>query len=235
MKTFTFICGCGHTGSSLLASMFAAHPDVYVPLRETETFLDDTNAASSWASLLGEAEASGKAHFVEKTPRHIYKLDLMRSLVPESRMILTVRDGRDVAASFIKRFGSAEVGVERWLTESALVRDALQGKDTTLIRYEDLLARPASELERLSKFAGIPFSASMLAYHEHPRLWFGVEEMHKGTGAAGEQHRLLRNWQINQPLFDARGIWRRELPPESVRSFEQGAGRELMQFFGYDG
>jgi len=233
MKAAVFICGCGHTGTSLLANMFAAHPDVFVPLRETETFLDEQQAPARLASLLAEAKASAKPHLVEKTPKHIHKLDLIRSMVPGARFILTVRDGRDVAASFIKRVGSARPGVDRWLEECAIVRGELQRSDTTLVRYEDLIENTEAELQRLCTFASIPYSEAMLAYYAQQRLWFGVEAVRKGTGAAGIEHRLLRNWQINQPIFDGRGAWKTTLPPADRHAFETGRGRELMEFFGY--
>lgn len=234
MKAIAFICGCGHTGTSLLANMFAAHPDVFVPLRETETFLDENRASLRLLRLLEEAKVSGKQYLVEKTPRHIYKLDLIRSMVPSARFILTVRDGRDVAASFLKRYRSAQPGMERWITECALVRNELARTDVTLLRYEDLIADTAAELKRLSEFLTIPFSEMMLHYHRVERRWFGVQETRKGTGEAGIEHRLLRNWQINQPIYDDRGAWKAKLQSEELRGFDRGAGRELMEFFGYD-
>lgn len=233
MKAMVFICGCGHTGTSLLANMFAAHPDVYVPLRETETFLFEHQASARMARLLAEAEASQKNYLVEKTPRHIHKLDLIRSMVPGARFILTVRDGRDVAASFIKRFESAQPGVNRWLEECAIVRNELERHDTTLVRYEDLVERTQAELQRLCAFVSIPYSEAMRAYHTQERLWFGVDAVREGTGAAGIEHRLLRNWQINQPIFDGRGAWKTKLQPDDLRAFETGRGRELMEFFDY--
>lgn len=233
MRAMVFICGCGHTGTSLLANMFAAHPDIYVPLRETEIFLHEREAPAWLARLLAEAEASQKNYLVEKTPKHIHRLDLIRSMVPDVRFILTVRDGRDVAASFIKRFGSAQSGVDRWLEECTIVRRELERSDTMLVRYEDLIGSTNAELRRLCAFASIPYSEAMRAYHTEERLWFGVDAVRKGTGAAGIEHRLLRNWQINQPVFNGRGAWKTKLQAADLRPLETGRGRELMEFFDY--
>lgn len=39
LETYTFICGCGHSGMTLMANVLAAHGDVFIPLRETYAFI----------------------------------------------------------------------------------------------------------------------------------------------------------------------------------------------------
>lgn len=233
MRTHTFICGCGHSGTSVIANMFASHPDVVIPLEETETFLDPHAAAASWAGLIARAEASGRAHFAEKTPRHIHALDTIRAHVPQARFIMLVRDGRDVAASFIKRTGKALVGARRWRDDNEIVRAAEPAPDTLLLRYEDLIESPEAELRRVCAYAGLPFDPAMLRFHETPRLWFGTTEIRPGSGRHGDEHRALRNWQINQPLFDGRGAWRDLLAPTDLAFFDRPRPRALMAHFGY--
>ena len=60
MRTHAFICGCGHSGTSLMAAMFASHPGAFIPLRETETFLKGEAVAERLAALLAEARAGGR-------------------------------------------------------------------------------------------------------------------------------------------------------------------------------
>ena len=69
MERWIFICGCGHSGTSLLANMFASHPDVFIPLRETEIFLTPETAESNFEMLRQEAQESGCRYGAEKTPR----------------------------------------------------------------------------------------------------------------------------------------------------------------------
>ena len=231
--TATFICGCGHSGTSLVANMFASHPDVFIPLRETEAFLSADDCRARWAELQREIAASGRRHFAEKTPRHVLAMDRIRALVPGARFVVLVRDGRDVAASFIKRHGNAAVGAKRWLTENKIVRREAMAPDVTLLRYEDLVVDAEAAMRRVCEFAGLPFDAAMLRYHEEQRLWFDVPELTKGTGAAGLEHRLLRNWQINQPLYDDRGKWKRLLGPADLALLETAEAREMLAHFGY--
>ena len=165
-----FICGCGHSGTSLLANMFAAHPDVFIPLRETEIFLHGASATRRWSALLTEFEASGRALLVEKTPKHVRYLTAIRSTVLGSRFLVIVRDGRDVAASYIKRTGSALVGAERWLQNNNIVAAEFEAADVLVIRHGDLVAQPVETLERACAFVGLTYAPQMLRYYELPRL-----------------------------------------------------------------
>ena len=232
--TTTFVCGCGHSGTSLVANMLAAHPAVFVPTRETETFLDAGLAVERWRALQAEWAASGRPHLAEKTPRHLLCLDRIRALVSRPRFVLLVRDGRDVAASFIKRFGRAEVGARRWLAENRIVRDEARSRDVQVLRYEDVVTEPEQALRDLCRFAGLAFEPAMLEYHRERRMWFGVDELRRGTGKNGSEHRTLRNWQINQPLFDDRGKWRSMLSAGELAPFETPEAQALLRTFGYE-
>lgn len=234
METYTFICGCGHSGTSLLANMFASHPDVYIPLRETECFLSPETADARWRAVHQEARASGKRHFAEKTPKHVVNLALLRAHVTGARIILMVRDGRDVAASFVKRNGLARVGADRWLLDNASVIAEQNSSDVLIVRYEDLVKRPRSELKRICRFAGVAFHRSMLKFHETQRLWFGQPALRKGSGVEGDEHRAFRNWQINQPLFNASGTWKSILTEDDIAKLPREEMEEYLRFFGYD-
>jgi|GEM_PF-722574 len=207
LKTFTFICGCGHSGTSLLANMFASHSDIFIPLRETNCFIDQEKIDTTWNSLLQEARLSLRSHFAEKTPRHIHCINYIRDRVNGAKFVLLVRDGRDVAASFIKRFGNATAGFERWVVDNTIAVTQEAMSDTIVVRYEDLIEEPQTILDRICTFCGIPFEREMLEYYKTPRLWFGQKEVRKGSGSqSAGQHEALRNWQINQPIFDGRGV-----------------------------
>lgn len=231
-----FICGCGHSGTTLLANMFSAHPQVFIPLRETSAFHrpTDKDAKRHRDALVMDFRRSQKTYLVEKTPRHILHLDRIRALMPAPRFVLMVRDGRDVAASFLKRYGSPESGIERWLEAGEIILSQAGRHDVMLTRYEDLIGDPRRELERICAFSGIPFDEAMLRYHEMEHFWFGETEVRMGSGEEGDGHRALRNWQVNQPIFDGRRSWVGKLAPEALTALTQGRGGELMSAFGYE-
>lgn len=228
-----FICGCGHSGTSLLANIFANHPEVFIPLRETATFLKKESVLRKLHRLERQFCESGKKFLFEKTPRHIHVVGHIRKLIKFPKFIMVVRDGRDVAASFIKRNGDAMVGAERWLNENRIVCSEAQKLDVAVIRYEDLITDLELTLKSLCSFAEIPYSPSMLDYHETPRLWFGASDFTKGDGKNGRGHIQLRSWQINQPIFDGRGQWRGLLTKSDLDFFDRDDVAQIMHELGY--
>lgn len=231
---FAFIVGCGHSGTSLLANMFAAHPLAYVPLRETRAFDKASKMQARWSVVLNEARNAERRFIVEKTPIHLHKMDRIRGAVPRARFIVMVRDGRDVAYSFIRRAGAAKVGVDRWLADNEVVARERLSPDVYLVRYEDLIQNPEAILRESCAFIGVPYDAAMVEYHAQERLWFGQSEVRNPTSDAHGGHGARRNWQINQPLFDGRGQWRGKLSAIDLEPFGTPPGRQLMLSFGYD-
>ena len=214
--------------------MFAAHPAVFVPRRETYTFLNAEEAYDNYRRLAAEWLRSGKDHLAEKTPKHIHCLSTIRRVAPEARIVIPVRDGRDVAASLAVRFGDrGEAGVARWIDETGIALAQVGRPDAFVYRHEDLVSDPVTVLARICAFSGVPFAPEMLDFHKAKRLWFGQTEIRRGTGSNGAEHRALRNWQLNQPLFDSRGRWRNSLDVGDVGQLLTGEGRRVMMAFGY--
>lgn len=235
IDAMAFICGCGHTGTTLLATMLSVHPQVYLPYRETFAFRGGWWPRVRNLHQLGhEARAAGKRYIIEKTPGHIHRLEAIRRHVPNARLVIMVRDGRDVTASLARRYhGNFERGLARWVADTGIAV-AEQGRpDVFVLRYEDLVGGPEAMLRRLCSFLGLPYLDGLLHYHTEAHLWFDQRTVEPGTGIGLSEHHRLRNWQVNQPLFDGRGRWRTELPPEFVRRFESGRPREIMEAFGY--
>ena len=219
------VCGCGHSGTTLIATILSVHSSVYVPLYETKAFLGtERRARARLEELRSAAAEAGKTIVIEKTPRHVRHLDSIRKLVPGARFVLLVRDGRDVVASIAARAnGDFESGLQRWIRDNSIVLHERDSPDVLLMRYEDVVVDPPGQLRSLCDFLGIEFSEDLLAHHRAPRLW-------KGRVAA---HNELRNRQVNQPIFDGRGRWMHELPPEVADRFTSGEAGKLMRAFGY--
>lgn len=231
--TKTFICGCGHSGTTLLANMFAAHRGIYIPHFESGMFLLD-NPGPYLRRYYFKTLLRGRRHFAEKTPRHVLHIPKIRRYVPDAKMVLMVRDGRDVAASFLKRYGELQRGLDRWLDAGKIVLAEREASDTMVLRYEDLVRSPEDRVREVCDFAGLPFRPEMLRYHESKRMWFGGKEMAEGVGANGDEHKKLRNWQVNQPIFDGSGKWKKAFPDGAPDQLTSGLGGELMSAFGYD-
>ena len=112
---------------------------------------------SAWAAT------QGKIRYADKTPGYVLHIPMLARLFPESVFVHLVRDGRDVACSFL------ELGWADTVEEAALhwrLR-VLRGRQGGLalpshryheLRYEDLVADPEGSLRRLCDVMSVPFS-----------------------------------------------------------------------------
>ena len=63
--------------------------------------------------------------------------------------------------------------------------------------------------------------------------WFGASELVKPEEIKSIiDHKNLRNWQVNQPLFDGSGRWREEMSIEEKKLFK-AKGQKLLEELQY--
>ncbi len=226
IENLGFIVGCGHSGTTLLATILATHPDIHLPLYESGAMMPPVN----WRRLLNldqEAAAAGKPFLLEKTPAHVERIAKIRGLLPGAKFIFLVRDGRDVTLSLGKRYNSQERGLARWIDANAKGAAQMDRADVLTVRYEDIVTDAARELRRICQFLGLAYTGDLLRYHEKRQVWNGAIDLDPDDPTA---QRTLR---VNQPIYDGRGKWRTELPQSMVERFETGEAGRLMRLFGY--
>ncbi|MFZ5908203.1 MAG: sulfotransferase family protein [Nitrospirota bacterium] len=227
----TFIVGCGHSGTSLLLAILGTHSRFYAVPSETSV-----GFRKYWKMRLHlwlfdmTAVRAGKSGWIEKTPRHIYCIGKFLEIRPDSRFILMVRDGRDVACSIQDRTGSLEEGVRRWIDDNEAGRQFWQHPNVYVIKYEGLIEDFEGTMRSLLSFLGADFEPSLREYHKTPKRYYS-EEVAKPPTPQQEHHRQYRNWQINQPIFDGRGKWKR-MTDEEKRLVKDLAG-EMLVAYGY--
>lgn len=126
--------------------------------------------------------------------------DRALDLWPDARFIRLVRDGRDVAASWL-RLGWEGNAFTCGLTWAAREREwdaarARMDDDRVLeLRFEDLVAAPRAELERVCEFLGLPYDPAMLEYHRDTT--YGPVR----SDQAQKWRRTLSDWQVR--LFES--------------------------------
>ncbi|ESA32696.1 sulfotransferase domain protein [Leptolyngbya sp. Heron Island J] len=214
-----FIVGCARSGTTLLQSLLASHPEiasfpeskffvdlVWMPeersrryalglvskqLRTTlESFLDEVGHpelkrklprlplikayVQSFKAILDElTQLQGKSIWLEKTPEHLWRLKYVENYLPEAKVIHIVRNGMDVIASIYdlaqrhpnhwgRVYKTLDSCIKRWTDDIAITHQYLSKPNHTLIYYEQLVEKPADEIERLCQFIGVPFDISML-------------------------------------------------------------------------
>ena len=169
------------------------------------------------------AEAHEKPRYGNKTPKHVYSIPQLSRMFPEGRFVHIVRDGRDVAMSYLdQRFGPSNLAwaAKTWSHRVRLGRQtgsALEEGRYTEVRYEDLLDHPEEELRRLCAFMDLPYDDAMLRYHEIERDW-----------------KLNRDpdHHLEKPPTKGLRDWRSQMSRSDVVLFESIAGPEL-DAFGY--
>jgi protein O-GlcNAc transferase len=232
-----FLCGCPHSGTSLLTAMVGAHPAVYSIPVETAVFSKEKPEAEIrevFAKYVPEAKAKGASYICEKTPNHLKRIGAMHEMFPDAPIVVIVRDARDVSASLRERDGDLEYGAKRWISFNRIAQQAQKSGSPPIhvLRYEDLVADPQAELQKMCDYIGIPFDPAMLEYYKDEREWNHAKGRAETDGKWGDNHRNLRNWQVHQPVMDRREKWREKLNAEEVALVEERCGA-LMDYFGY--
>lgn len=112
-----------------------------------------------------------KQVFLEKTPRHLFYIDLIVTLFPRSRFIYIQRNGRDVVASLLglrRSFGrswapkKARYATRMWcqyVEAFAMAKQKLQPWQFHEVRFENLIANPVRTVKELNNFLGVPWDS----------------------------------------------------------------------------
>lgn len=123
----------------------------------------------------------------DKNNFHINNVPLIDALQPGSKFIHIVRDGRDVAASYLalnqasqttsspyypKLAGTVGQAADEWANNVMQARQSLALLPHARwieVRYEDIVRSTVSTMERVCAFLGVAFDPQMLNYHEQNR------------------------------------------------------------------
>jgi len=237
-----FVCGCGHSGTSLVTAMLGSHGDIYSINEETYLFtrcvLNDSDIRAAFRTkYLPAAQEKGAKYICEKTPIHIGRLDRIRKVFAGAQIFVPVRDPRDVALSIKLRTGRLSDGYLRWIEDNSLVRRELEAsaKDLFVFRYEDFIDDLPRTLSDICGRIGLSYDPAMLNYHQDKRPWFGVDESSSSNSIPPPRahNAQFRNWQIKQPIMERRGLWKANLTRAEINEVQR-ACEGMMKFYGYD-
>ena len=182
---------------------------------------------------------------VVKEPGGATGAPLIMGALPESRMVLLVRDPRDFVASALgaqseggwMREGQDEGKRKRGLTEEREVRkfvrghafqyvcqvtngkkayDAHRGRKS-LIRYEDLRAEPVATMKRICSQLEIAADEEEIRRVVERHSWKKVPEDEKGSG---------KFYRKAKP-----GGWQEDLTPEQAQMVEEIAAPLIAEFY----
>lgn len=180
------------------------------------------------AVYLAYAEQHGKRRWGDKTPSYVRIMPLLDQLFPGARFLHIIRDGRDVALSYLSvPWGPRDI----WTVARKWHRDVSAGRQAggvlgpgryMEVSYERLVQDPGGTLEGVCAFAALPFDERMLRYHR--------EADHRLEAPAGEAR--FHASVTKAPTTGLRD-WRTQMSPGNVASFEAVAATLLAEL-GYE-
>lgn len=161
-KRYVFVCGCGHSGTTLIASRLGNHEDVFLIGRETQGFHPFLNLLSS-KKIVGEweyfASRSNKNIILEKTPKHVHSIKSIKKILPEAKIIQVVRNPLDNIASLYERFGNLDFCINRWVSDNEkILYNCGKFSNIIVVKYEELTSDPESHFKRIINFMDIEWS-----------------------------------------------------------------------------
>lgn len=224
--------------------------------KRSEHFILGNSHKKSWlasmkAFVLSEAnnrfpEVGKTGYLIIKEPNGTIGAPLLSEAMPESRMILLIRDPRDVAASSLEAHQKGGWLYE-WAGESERkkwnavpdknpdefiksrasyymqnIRKAKQAYEShegpkVLVRYEDLRADTLGTMKRIYSTLDIPMNENELVEVVEKHSWENIPEDEKGAG------------KFNRKATP--GSWREDLTPEQAEIVEQTTAPILKEFY----
>jgi hypothetical protein len=184
----------------------------------------------------------GKSRWGDKSPPYCLHIETIQRALPEARFIHILRDGRDVAVSLRPLWFAPGTSMQslaaQWVEQITEARRQGQGKPFYLeVRYEDLIAQPEREMQRICRFVDLRYDPAMEDYHQSARSRLSEVETHRspeGQVLITKEERLHLHRFTSQPPEPSRiGRWRTELTRKMVDAYEGIAG-ELLDELGYE-
>jgi hypothetical protein len=164
----------------------------------------------------------------EKTPGHALWLPQIRDLFPRAKVLFIVRDPRDVLVSYDERWNDGRRDSDYVVGTAALLkyflgyflhRPGFSPDQIRWVKYEELVAQPAEQLEQICGFLGVEFEPAMLNFYH--RFQEGEQET-----LAGTHHSLL-----SQPATPEKiGRYREALSPSQIALVERLLRAEMQAF-----
>jgi hypothetical protein len=169
------------------------------------------------------AEREGKPRWGDKTPQNLTEMPTLLAIFPEAKIIHIVRDGRDVAVSWLRTpyhprntYYAAYLW-HRWVQQAYRTGQAMAPESHLLIRYEDLLRDTPATMHKVCKFIGEPYTEAVL---QPTRVAIGLDT---------SKHQISSTKIVPTNT----GKWRTGLSREDRVRFESVAG-DLLETLGYE-
>ena len=178
------------------------------------------NAGDVLAAILElHAERRGSARCGEKTPQHLRHVPAIQRHFPRAKILCMLRDGRDNALSLRAmpwwRGGLREAAM-LWRRSARLAEQSARHGQFRIVRYEDLVARPAEVLRSIMTFLGETFQPAQI-------------DTQVPSGVVLARSMEWKGDALGPMLLDRIDGRRREASPEDLALLERLLGRDLRR------
>ena len=177
------------------------------------------------------AKARGALLWGEKTPGHILWLRHIKELFPNAKVIVTVRDPRDVIVSYDDRWGAGRRDDDFLMSTAALIRYYLRkffdepgyAPDRFhLVKYEELTSNPGTVLRAVCRFLEIEFQPAMVDFHDRSANWI--------AGSEAKHHAMLAKPASTERI----ARYKKALSDRQIAAIDEFLHEE-MRCLGYEG
>jgi hypothetical protein len=171
------------------------------------------------------ARNQGVARWADCTPEHLLYMQEIKRQIPDALFIHIIRDGRDVALSYVKqgwthpfpwdrneRLGVAGLYWE-WLIRKGREQARHFGADYCEVRFEELIAKPQETLAGLGSFI------------DHDLDYERIQDA--GIGSVGEPNTSFSG--ETKASFNPVDRWKSKMTPEGIAAFEGLIGETLAE------
>ncbi len=213
---FAFVVGCGHSGTTLIASRLGNHPAVALIPEETNLFEPRRplgRARRALVAALAAARRDGREMVLEKTPKHVRVVGRLRHLLPESPVIAVVRNPLDTCLSLKKRSGTLDEAIGRWCVDNGAVLALGEAGAARIFHFEAVTRDPEPAFREMVEFLGLPWDAAVLGTAT-------------GYGAVPQKTETmrLRAEQVAQAIRPNEGAWRSGLTAAEAEAVRRRTG-----------
>ena len=170
------------------------------------------------------ARKQGMDRWADCTPDHLLHLPEIAAQLPDAYVIHIIRDGRDVALSYVKQSWAYPLPWDRhehlsvaglyweWSVRKGRGYGRRLGDRYQEVRFEDLVQSPRATLAQLGRFIG------------HDLNYDRIQQA--GIGSVREPNTSFQNEETG---FNPVGRWKEKMSPEKTVELENLIGRFLLE------
>ena len=157
-----------------------------------------------------EKHSPGSKIWGDKTPMNTLYLDWIGTVFPRSKFIHIIRDGRDVASSYLKmeRYDTILEAANRWINsiESAQSFGSKIKENYIEIRYEELVTKPEEVIKYTCDFLDIDYDSKMLDHTKQVKKLGDTDKEHHSNLSKPISSDSVGKWRNNLSESDQESI-----------------------------